>query len=145
MAAVRSSGAIVTERRTNVLIELMRKVLAADASTDTCMICGNDFDLGSVYAHASTDEGYVIGPMCTTCLKYLNERKEKGDHRASSNWPGRGWPTVEILEQERRRHPFAMFPTADDYAAAAEDPAEDERICKASVVWAMQRESEMVK
>jgi hypothetical protein len=68
----------------------------------------------------------------------------EGDDRASSNWPGRGWPTVETLEQERRRHPLAMFPTAD-YYAAAEDPAEDERICKASVVWAMQRESEMVK
>jgi hypothetical protein len=51
------------------------------------VVCGNDFNLGRVYATASTDEGYVIGPICPTCLEYLNERKEKGDDRASSNWP----------------------------------------------------------
>jgi hypothetical protein len=128
-----------------VLIELMRKAVATDARIDNCAICGNDFNLGSVHAMASTDEGYVIGPMCPTCLGYLNERKEKGDERASSNWPGRGWPTTDVLEEARRRYPEPMFDTADDLLAAAKDPAEDERICKASVVWAMKRESAIVE
>jgi hypothetical protein len=40
-----------------VIIELQRKLVGAGAETDCYVICGNDFDLGSVYAVAAGDRG----------------------------------------------------------------------------------------
>jgi len=66
-------------RRTNVLIEITRKLVAADASIDCCAICGNDFNLGSVYAVATADRSEEIRLMCPTRLEYLNRRKEDAE------------------------------------------------------------------
>jgi len=124
-----------------VLIELQRKLVAADASIDSCVICGNDFDLGSVYAVASEDQGEETGPMCPVCLEYLNRRKEDAEDPTLDNWPARGWPTTEVLERLRRRYPEPMFDTWEDLLAAATDRAAEDKIYEASGVWRMDRES----
>ncbi len=123
-------------------IELHRK-LVAGACTDCCVICGNDFDLESVCAVASGDRGEEMGPMCDVCLEYLNRRKGDAEDPTLDNWPARGWPTVEVLERLRRRHPEAMFDTEDELLAAAVDRAADDRIYGGAVVWRMERESEL--
>jgi hypothetical protein len=123
-----------------VLIEITRKLVAEDASMDVCAICGNDFELESVHAVASGDKGEEVGPMCPTCLGYLNRRKGDAEDPALRNWPARGWPSVEVLEEARLRHPEPMFGTGDDLLAAATDRAADDSIYAASVVWGMDRE-----
>jgi hypothetical protein len=126
-----------------MLIELMRKLVATDYSITPCVICGNDFDLGSVYAQATGDRGEQMGELCPTCLDYLNRRKEDAEDPTLDNWPARGWPTVEVLERLRRRHPEPMFETYDELLAAATDRAADDRIHEATMVWRMERENEM--
>ena len=64
-----------------MLIELWRKVLADDYTTACGAIGGNDFDRGSVFAVASTDNGYQGGEMCDVCLDYLNRRKTDAEDR----------------------------------------------------------------
>jgi hypothetical protein len=45
-----------------MLIELYRKLVAADASTELCVICGNEFELGSVYPVAIASSVMVNRP-----------------------------------------------------------------------------------
>lgn len=123
-----------------MLIELTRKLVAADTSVEGCTICGNDFELGSVYAVAYGDDSDWTGSMCPTCLAYLNRRKGDANDPTLGNWPERGWPSTEVLGEARRRYPEAMFGTAEELHAAASDRAADERICEASVVWKVERE-----
>lgn len=127
-----------------MLIELWRKVLANDYSGTICGICGNDFDRGSVFAVVSGDHGEELGEMCPTCLDYLNRRKNDAeDWRVRNNWPAREWPTLEDLEDARRRYPEPMF--ADDTAmmAAAEvigGPDAEEELLQSSFIWRMEPE-----
>lgn len=118
-------------------INLQRKLVAVDASTDTCVICGNDFELGSVYATATGDHREEMGPMCPVCLDYLNRRKEDAEDPTLDNWPARGWPTTEVLEKLRQRYPEPMFETYDDLLAACTDRATEDRIYEASMPWKM--------
>lgn len=122
-----------------MIIDLTRKLVATDPSIDSCAICGNDFDLGSVYAVATGDQNEDIGVLCPTCLEYLNRRKEDAKDPTMENWPAYGWPTPEFLEEARRRHPEPMFDAGGDLTTAAADPAADARIYEASVVWSMER------
>jgi hypothetical protein len=124
-----------------MLIELHRRVTGGEFS-DCCVICGNDFDLASVYAMATGDQGQEMGPLCPTCLEYLNRRKVDSEDPTRDNWPARGWPTTEVLKRLRRRYPEAMFDTEDDLLAAATDRAADARIYDAAMLWRMEREQE---
>jgi hypothetical protein len=126
-----------------MLIELFRKLVAEEASTDSCRVCGNDFDLGSVYPVVTGDRGEEGGPMCPTCLDYLNRRKLDPGDPTLANWPSCGWPTVEDLERLRQRYPEAQFETNDDLLAAAVDRAADDRIHSATVLWRVKREYEL--
>ena len=126
-----------------MLIELHRRLAGNEPAADSCVICGNDFDLGSVYAVAAGDQGQQMGAMCPVCLEYLNRRKEGAEDPTLGNWPARGWPTTQDLERFRRRYPEAMFDTEDDLLAAAADRAADARIYAATVVWRMEREHEL--
>ncbi len=125
-----------------MLIELWRKVLATDESCTCCGICGNDFDRGNVFAVAHTDTGGEMGEMCSTCLDYLSKRKnDPEDCRVRENWPAREWPTLEDLEEARRRYPEPMF--ADDTAyqeAAGYDPDTEDELLQASFIWRMEQE-----
>jgi hypothetical protein len=124
-----------------MLIELHRMVVAGEL-TDCCVICGNDFDLRSVYVVTHGDRGEEMGRMCPTCLEYLNRRKEDAEDPTLDNWPARGWPTTEVLERLRRRYPEPMFDTEEELLAAATDRAAEERIYEAAFVWRMEREQE---
>ena len=128
-----------------MLIELWRKVLATDYSSTCCGICGNDFDRGTVFPVAFTDDGGELGEMCTACLDYSNRRKQDGgDPKAGpapwGNWPAREWPTVEDLEQARRLYPEAMFPD-DAFDVAAPGFDEQEEVIQASFIRRMEREA----
>jgi hypothetical protein len=125
-----------------MLIELHRMVVAGE-STDCCVICGNDFDLKSVYVITHGDRGEEMGRMCDVCLDYLNRRKLDSEDPTLDNWPARGWPTVAVVNRLRRRHPEPMFETYDELLAAATDRAADDRIHEATMVWRMERENEM--
>ena len=57
------------------------------------------------------------------------------------NWPAREWPTVEDLEEARRRYPEAMFPDDDAYAAAAPDLDAEQVVLQSSFIWSMEREA----
>lgn len=103
------------------------------------MVCGNYFNLESVYCVATGDRGEQMGPMCAVCLDYLNRRKEGVEDPTLGNWPARGWPTVEVLERLRRRYPEPMFETGNDLLAAATDRAADDRIYEATWLWRMER------
>ena len=124
-----------------MLIELHRKVVGDDYERTCCAICGNDFGRGSVYPVALTDDGrYEIGETCPTCLDYLNRRKEDADDPTLENWPARDWPTVEDLEDARRRHPEPMFRSRADFEAAAPDLEAQDAAFAAAVVWSQERE-----
>jgi hypothetical protein len=60
------------------------------------------------------DHGEDLGEMCPTCLEYLNQRKVDADNPDRGNWPARGWPTVEDLEEARRRYPAPIPEDEDD-------------------------------
>ena len=129
-------------------IELWRKVLATDYSRTHCAVCGNDFERGTVFAVASADDGGMIGEMCPPCLDYLNRRKRDasdptGGPVPSGNWPAREWPTVEDLEEARRRYPEAMFPDDAAYDVAAPDQDAEEEVMQASWIWTMEREADV--
>ena len=124
-----------------MLIEITRKLVAADASIDCCAICGNDLNLGSVYAVATADRGEEIRLMCPTCPEYLNCRKEDAEGPTLRTWPAGGWLSTEELEEARRLFPESMFGTHDDLLAAATDRAADERKYGATLVWGMERET----
>jgi hypothetical protein len=124
-----------------MLIELHRMVVAGEL-TDCCVICGNDFDIETVYVVAHGDRGEEMGPMCDVCLRYLNRRKLDSKDPTLDNWPARGWPTTEVLERLRRRYPEPMFDTEEELLAAATDRAAEERIYEAAFVWRMEREQE---
>jgi hypothetical protein len=127
-----------------MLIELCRKVLADDYNVCCCAICGNDFDRGSVFAVASTDDGGDMGEVCPTCLDYLSRRKNDADDwRVRENWPAREWPTLEDLQDARRRYPEPMF-TDDDAMTAATggDPEVEDGILQSSFIWRMEPERE---
>ena len=123
-----------------MLIELMRKLVGTDYSTTSCVVCGNDVELGSVYAVATGDQGQQMGEMCPTCLDYLNRRKEDAEDPTLGNWPARGWPTVEDLKRLRFRYPEPMFETHDELLAAAPDRAAEFKIHEATTVWRMEPE-----
>jgi hypothetical protein len=120
-----------------VLIDLKRKVVATDPQIDSCAICGNDFELGSVYLVAYNDEGDWMEPMCLTCLEYLNRRKVEEEGRARDNWPARGWPTLEDLRETLERYAEPMFQAGDNRLAAAPDFAAEDEIYESFVVWRM--------
>ncbi len=122
-------------------INLQRKLVAADASIDSCVICGNDFELGSVYPMVTGDNREEMGPMCPVCLEYLNRRKEDVEDPTLDNWHARGWPTTEVLERLRRRYPEPMFDTVEDLLAACTDRAAEDKIYEASAPWRMDWES----
>jgi hypothetical protein len=87
----------------------------------------------------------MIGEMCPPCLDYLNRRKRDasdptGGPVPSGNWPAREWPTVEDLEEARRRYPEAMFPD-DAPEAVAPGWATRDVIYEESVIWKMERET----
>lgn len=125
-----------------MLIELWRKVLATDYVHTCCAICGNDFDRGTVFAVAFTDKGADMGEMCPRCLDYLAQRKNAAeDWRVRQNWPAREWPSLEDLEEARRRYPEPMF--ADDAAyqeAAGYDPDVEDELLQSSFIWRMEPE-----
>lgn len=123
-----------------MLIELWRKEVATSYSSTCCAICGNDFELGSVYPMVSSDSGHDLGEMCPVCLDYLNRRKGAPEDPRTTNWPSRDWPTVEDLEEARRRYPFPMFETEDDLVAAAVDEEADWKLVQDCRVWRMERE-----
>jgi hypothetical protein len=123
-----------------MIIELWRKMVATEYSGCSCAICGNDFYRGNVFAVAAGDQGEELGEMCPVCLEHLNRRKRDAEDPTLDNWPARGWPTPQDLEQARRRYPEPMFETEDDLLAAAEDRAADAEIYEASFVWKMKRE-----
>ena len=50
------------------------------------------------------------------------------------------WPTLEDLEEARRRDPQAMFPDDAAYDAAAPSWDEQEEVTEASMIWRMERE-----
>ncbi len=106
-----------------MLIELWRKEPEIGYSATCCAVCGNDFELGSVYPMIAGDQGEELGEMCPTCLDYLNRRKEDAADPTLGNWPARDWPTVEDLEEARRRYPEPA--TEDDHNI---------------IVWRMKRE-----
>ena len=114
-------------------IELWRKVLATEHARELCGVCGNEFVRGSVFPVAFTDNGENIGEMCPPCLDYLNRRKEDAEDPTRGNWPAREWPTLEDLEEARRRYPQAMFPDGDAYDAAAPD-LDEEKGCSSRVL-----------
>ncbi len=124
-----------------MLIELWRKETAEDYSVTPCAICGNDFELGSVYPVVAGDRGQELGEMCPTCLDYLNRRKEDTEDSTAGNWPAREWPTLEDLAEARRRCPVPLFETRDDLLAAAVDFEADERITRETIIWSMERET----
>ena len=129
-----------------MLIELWRKVLATDYSRSCCGICGNDFERGTVFAVAFTNNRESIGEMCPPCLDYLNRRKRDADDPTGGpapweNWPAREWPALEDLEEARRRYPQAMFPDAAAYAAAVPDVDEEQAVLQSSFIWTMERET----
>lgn len=79
--------------------------------------------------------------MCPTCLDYLNRRKNDDEDPTLGNWPARDWPTLEDLEDARRRYPEPMFVThADLLAAVAVDMDADERLTGETIIWKMGRE-----
>jgi hypothetical protein len=125
-----------------MLIELHRKVVAGE-STDCCVICGNDFDLRSVYVVTHGDRGEEMGRMCDVCLDYLNRRKLDSEDPTLDNWPACGWPTSEVLERLRRRYPEPMFDAEEEFLAAATDRAAEARIYEAAFLWRMEREHEL--
>ena len=120
-------------------IELWRKVLATEHARELCGVCGNEFVRGSVFPVAFTDNGENIGEMCPPCLDYLNRRKEDAENPTRGNWPAREWPTLEDLEEARRRYPQAMFPDGDAYDAAAPDLNEEQGVLQSSFIWTMKR------
>ena len=126
-----------------MLIEIMRKLVATEPQSDVCVICGNDFDLGSVYAVAAGDKGEEMGNMCPVCLEYLNRRKEDGEDPTLGNWPARGWPTPEVLEDLGSRYPEPMFDTEEELLAASTDRETELRIHYATKLWRMEREHEL--
>ncbi len=130
------------KRRKASRIELWRKVLATDYSGTCCAICGNDFDRGTVFPVASGAHGEELGEICLVCLDYLNRRKEDADDPTLGNWPARDRPSLEDLEEARRRYPEAMFPDSDAYDAAAPDPDVEDDVLQSSFIWQMEREVE---
>ena len=78
--------------------------------------------------------------MCLVCLDYLNQRKEDEDDPTFGNWPARGWPSLEDLEEARRLHPDPMFADRGELEAAATGFEAQDEIYDASVVWGMKRE-----
>ncbi|MBA2783735.1 MAG: hypothetical protein H0T74_12605 [Rubrobacteraceae bacterium] len=124
-----------------MLIELWRKTVATSYSITSCAICGNDFDLGTVYPVVAGDQGQELGEMCPTCLDYLNSRKADAENSTSGNWPAREWPAREDLEEARRRFPSAIFETDADHFAAAVDQDAEDRIYRQSVIWSMAPET----
>jgi hypothetical protein len=128
-----------------MLIELWRKVLATDYSRNCCSICGNEFERGTVFPVAFTDRREEIGEMCPPCLDYVNRRKRDGGDPTGGpapwgNWPAREWPTLEDLEEARRRFPEPMFADSDAYAAAAPDMDAELSMLQSSMIWTMEGE-----
>lgn len=123
-----------------MLIELWRKETAEDYSITTCAICGDDFDRGSVFPVIFADQGEDLGEMCPTCLGYLNRRKVDAENPIRrGNQPACDWPTLEALEEARRRYPTAMFETSEDLLAAADGPQGEEKVYADTIVWEMVR------
>ena len=125
-----------------MLVELWRKVLATDYTRTCCGVCGNDFDRGSDFPVAISDNGTELGEMCPVCLDYLNRRKEDAEDPTLANWPARDWPSLEDLREARRRYPEAMFSGLGEFKAAAPDLDAKDEAYAASVVWRMERERE---
>lgn len=123
-----------------MLIELHRKEAGTDYAVACCAICGDDFERGSVFCVIYADQGEDLGEMCPTCLDYLNRRKTDEENPERGNWPASTWPTLEDLDDLRRRHPDPMFETTDDLVAAAVDREADEKLMAACVVWKAERE-----
>ncbi len=117
-----------------MIIELWRKMVATDASA-RCAVCGNGFELGSVYPAAMRDDGDGIGELCPVCLDYLGRRKRDAEDPASDSWPAREWPTLEDLEEARRNHPEAMFETEGDLIIATYYRDSQAKVYRDSVVW----------
>ena len=129
-----------------MLIELWRKVIETDHSRSLCAVCGSEFERGTVFPVAFADDGGEIGEMCPPCLDHLNQRKhDASDPTAgpapAQNWPAREWPTVEDLEEARRRYPEAMFPDDGAYDAAAPDLDAEQAVLQSSFVWTMEGEA----
>jgi hypothetical protein len=129
------------ERRGEMRIVLWRKVLATDYSHTSCGICGNDFDRGTVFPVAFTDNRESIGEMCPPCLDYVNRRKQDAGDPTLENWPAREWPRLEDLEEARRRYPEAMFPDHAALDAAASAPDTEQVVLQSSFVWSVEREA----
>ena len=123
-----------------MLIELWRKESAEHYSVTPCAICGNDFELGTVYPIVAGDQGQELGEMCPTCLEYLNLRKADAEDSTEGNWPAREWPTLEDLEEARRRYPEPMFRAREEQRAACSDFDAEEEVLRTQIVWKMERE-----
>ena len=123
-----------------MLIELWRRVVASDYTQTTCAVCGNDFDRGSVFPVAFTDNGYELGEMCLGCLDYLNRCKRDAYDPTLDNWPARDWPSLEILQASRRCYPEPMYADHAALSAAGVDWEAEDGIYAASVVWEQRRE-----
>lgn len=138
-------GIIESKRkeRREMLIELWRKDPTVGYSGCCCVICGNDFELGSVYAVAHGDRGQELGEMCPTCLDYLDRRRNAPEEpRARENWPAREWPTLEDLQEARGRYPFPISEADEDFVAAGDgDEEADRRLGEKIVLWRMEWEA----
>lgn len=123
-----------------MLIELWRKVCADDYENTPCGICGVDFYRGNVFPMAFGDQGDELGEMCVGCLDYLNRRKVDADDPTWGNWPSRDWPSLEDLEEARRRYPEAMYASRNEVAALSWEA--EEAVLAESVLWRMEREAD---
>jgi hypothetical protein len=125
-----------------VLIELWRKVVAIDYSITMCGVCGTAHDRGNVFPVAFTDGGSELGEVCLVCLDYLNRRKNDADNPTLGTRPARDWPSLEDLQEARRRYPKPMFADDTELEAAAGDMDAQDAIYARSVVWGAKREEE---
>jgi hypothetical protein len=124
-----------------MLIELWRKEIAEGRAITLCAICGNDFELGSVYPVVAGDRGQELGEMCPACLDYLNRRKADAEDPTAGNWPARDWPTLGDLEDARRRYPEPMFESREAWNAACPDFEVEEEVLATQIVWRMECET----
>ena len=125
------------------LVELRGKVLANDYVVACCAVCGDDFELGSVFAVACTDNGGEIGEVCPVCLDYPNRRKDD-DNPTLGNWPARAGgrrPKASRRRAGATRRPCSPADCAACEAAAPGWDAQHE-ILQASMIWKMERETQ---
>lgn len=123
-------------------IEIWRKFIGTDYESTCCTLCGNDFQRGSVFPMAAGDgrNDGEFKELCLVCLDYLNRRRYDEADPAFDNWPSREWPTVEDVEEARRRYPEPMFADREAFEAVVPDKGVEDEYIRASMIWTMEPE-----